>query len=49
VILDNETQKIMILEIIKQSNFSGQSLDEAYELKKSIENAKIQDEKLAPK
>ena len=42
MILDNETQQMMLLEIIKQSSFSGQSLDEAYNLKKSIETAKIQ-------
>jgi hypothetical protein len=42
MILDNETQKMMLLEIIKHSSFSGQSLDEAYDLKKSIETAEIQ-------
>ena len=42
MILDNETQKTMLLEIINASSFAGQSLDEAYNLKKSIENAEIQ-------
>jgi hypothetical protein len=41
MILDNETQKMMLLEIIKQTSFSGQSLDEAYNLKKAVEIAEI--------
>ena len=43
MILDNDKQRMMLLEIIKQSSFSGQSLDDAYELKKSIEIAEIQE------
>jgi len=39
VILDSEIQRMMLLELIKQTSFSGQSLDEAYQLKKAIENA----------
>jgi hypothetical protein len=35
---------MMLLEIIKQSSFSGQSLDEAYNLKKAIETAELQEQ-----
>jgi len=43
VILDSEMQREMLLELIKQTSFSGQSLDAAYQLKQSIEHAKIKE------
>jgi hypothetical protein len=44
MILDDDTQRMMLLEIIKQTSFSGQSLDDAYKLKKSIETAELQEQ-----
>tara|TARA_R110002012_G_C11590296_1_gene606172 strand:+ start:1257 stop:1403 length:147 start_codon:yes stop_codon:yes gene_type:complete len=48
MILDNERQRQTLLDIIAAAQFSGQSLDEAYGLKKSILNADLKDDSKQP-
>lgn len=43
MILDNETQRQSLLELIKQASFSGVSLEEAYNLLQSIKTAEVVD------
>jgi adenine-specific DNA methylase len=40
--LDNEQQRVFLMEMFKHSNFPGVSVDAAYFLKKAIESAKVE-------
>jgi hypothetical protein len=43
MILDNETQRQSLIELMKQASFSGVSLEEAYHLLQALKGAKIAD------
>ena len=40
---DNEQQRQIILELVKQAQFPGTVIDQIYEFKKAVEVAKIEE------
>ena len=46
MILDNETQRQSLIELMKQASFSGASLEEAYHLLQAIKTAEVTDNDL---
>lgn len=42
MVLDDEKQRELLLGMIKSLNFSGEFIEQFYNLKKSIENATLQ-------
>lgn len=40
--LDNEQQRQLLLELIKQVNFPGSAIELAYDLKRAISNASVE-------
>ena len=46
MIIDKEEHRNMLLEIIKMSTFPGEFIDNLYELKKSVENASTNKDKI---
>lgn len=44
MILDNETQRKFLLELMAQTNYPGNLLDLAYEVKQAIQKAEVSGE-----
>ena len=44
MILDNETQRQMLIDLINQSTFSGQSIEDVFKLKLAIKESKIKED-----
>ncbi len=45
MILDNKEQQDILLQLLNISNFRGDSIEKAYELKKAIEKAVVKEDK----